>query len=205
MEKQTHNLSTAPREVSKERRGGGLVDATRTKRAHTEYRVVVHRSPRRKVTVEAKLVGKELHVYLPADLPKKAEDHWIAKMKARLDHRFSADADELLRALQRRAERLNQRYFEGKLRWKGLKLIRSSKTMYGSCSPDTKEIRVSTEIRIFPKWVQDYILVHELAHLIEPSHGKRFWDLVARYEKAELAKGYLMGWAQRGIAEGHQA
>jgi predicted metal-dependent hydrolase len=169
------------------------------------YEVVVHRSPRRKTTIEAKLVGEELHIYLPAGLPKSVESRWISKMKSRIESRFSTDSDELLRYLEKRANALNGRYFNGKLRWRGIKITRSSKTMYGSCSPDTKEIRVSVEIRHFPRWVQDYILIHELAHLVEPSHGDRFWKLVNRYEKAELAKGYLMGWAQRGVADGKPA
>jgi hypothetical protein len=44
-----------------------------------------------------------------------------------------------------------------------------------------------------PSWVVDYVLVHELAHLIVPGHGPAFWDLVARYPKAERARGYLEG------------
>jgi predicted metal-dependent hydrolase len=46
-----------------------------------------------------------------------------------------------------------------------------------------------------PRWVVDYVLVHELAHLLEPGHGKRFWAWVDRYPKAERAKGYLTGWS----------
>lgn len=167
-----------------------------------KYEVVVHRSRRRKATVEAKLVGTELHVYLPAGLPRKAERHWIAKMKARLDERFTEDSDELVRYLERRAKTLNDRYFEGRLAWRGITITRSTKTQYGSCRPDTKEIRVSAEIRQFPRWVQDYILVHELAHLVVAPHNDRFWRLVNRYPKADLARGYLMGWTQRGVAEG---
>ena len=44
-----------------------------------------------------------------------------------------------------------------------------------------------------PAWVVDYVLVHELAHLIEPTHNATFWSLVHRYPKAERAEGYLEG------------
>jgi hypothetical protein len=44
-----------------------------------------------------------------------------------------------------------------------------------------------------PGWVVDYVLVHELAHLIEIGHGPRFYRLVDAFPKAERARGYLLG------------
>jgi hypothetical protein len=41
--------------------------------------------------------------------------------------------------------------------------------------------------------VIDYVLVHELAHLIEAGHTPTFWAWVDRYPKAERAKGFLEG------------
>jgi predicted metal-dependent hydrolase len=44
-----------------------------------------------------------------------------------------------------------------------------------------------------PDWVVDYVLVHELAHLDEPTHSAAFWGLVDRYPETEKAKGFLEG------------
>ncbi len=44
-----------------------------------------------------------------------------------------------------------------------------------------------------PTWVLDYVLVHELAHLMEPGHGPEFWARVNAYPRTERARGYLEG------------
>ncbi|MFT3862516.1 M48 family metallopeptidase [Micropruina sp.] len=65
---------------------------------------------------------------------------------------------------------------------------------WGSCTTATGEIRISDRLQAMPDWVTDYVLVHELTHLIERTHSRRFHELVARYPHSERAKGFLEGW-----------
>jgi hypothetical protein len=53
-------------------------------------------------------------------------------------------------------------------------------------------VRISTQLLDFPTWVLDYVIIHELAHLIEPNHTRRFWDIVNRYQLSERARGFLI-------------
>jgi len=64
---------------------------------------------------------------------------------------------------------------------------------WGSCTPADGTIRLSNRLQGMPDWVIDYVLVHELAHLLEAGHGPRFWELVGRYPRTERARGYLEG------------
>ncbi|MBQ1069152.1 M48 family metallopeptidase, partial [Micromonospora sp. D75] len=64
---------------------------------------------------------------------------------------------------------------------------------WGSCTPADRTIRISHRIQDMPDWVIDYVLLHELTHLIVPSHNAEFWALVARYPRSERARGYLEG------------
>ncbi len=74
------------------------------------------------------------------------------------------------------------------MRW-----VDNQNSRWGSCTPADRAIRLSRRLQGMPAWVIDYVLVHELAHLIEIGHTAAFWELVDRYPKAERAKGFLEG------------
>jgi hypothetical protein len=94
--------------------------------------------------------------------------------------------------LQTRAQMLNRRYFDGKLAWQSIRWVGNQQMRLGSCTSSAGTIRISDRVARLPVWVQDYVLVHELAHLVEANHGARFWKLVSRYPLSERARGYLM-------------
>lgn len=95
--------------------------------------------------------------------------------------------------LGRRAGELSQRYFDGRAIPASVRWVANQGSRWGSCTPADATIRLSDRLRTMPSWVIDYVLVHELAHLLEFGHGPRFRALVDRYPKAERARGYLLG------------
>jgi predicted metal-dependent hydrolase len=56
-----------------------------------------------------------------------------------------------------------------------------------------RTIRLSSRMQGMPAWVVDYVLVHELAHLLVTGHGPRFWAEVEGFPQSERARGYLEG------------
>jgi len=58
--------------------------------------------------------------------------------------------------------------------------VQRMKTMWGSCTPATSTIRLNTELAKKPPECLEYIVVHELAHLIEPTHSERFVKVMDR-------------------------
>ena len=74
---------------------------------------------------------------------------------------------------------------------------------WASCTPAEGTIRVSDRLRDVPDHVLDYVLLHELAHLLVPGHGPAFWRLLASYPRLERARGFLDGLAHaEGLAPG---
>lgn len=158
--------------------------------------VQVVRSARRRKTISATLEQGVLIVRLPARMSQAQERIWVERMRARFESRKTPVASDT--PLQRRAEQMNRRYFDGKLRFV-IDWVDNQRSRWGSCSPDSGKIRLSRELTKLPPFVVDYVIVHELAHLIEANHSPRFWDLVARYPHSQRAIGFLEGyqWARQ--------
>jgi len=154
--------------------------------------VEVRRSRRRRRTVAAYREDDKVIVMIPARLSAAEEREWVATMIERLERsekrRRPSDA-----GLKRRADELSDRYLAGLARPRTVRWVDNQNSRWGSCTPSDKSIRLSRRLQGMPAWVIDYVLVHELAHLLEAGHTPEFWQWVDRYPKAERAKGFLEG------------
>ena len=65
--------------------------------------------------------------------------------------------------------------------------------IWGSCTIDDRAIRLSNRLDDAPRYALDYILLHELVHLIVAGHGPDFKALLSVYPQLERAEGYLEG------------
>src|SRR5258705_1497078 len=157
--------------------------------------IEVRRSKRRRRTVSAYRDGERVVVLIPDQFSRAEEREWVDRMLERLAAREQrvrrSDAE-----LSARAARLVERYLTGHAtaaRPASVRWVSNQNGRWGSCTPADRSIRISDRIMDMPEWVIDYMLLHELAHLVVPSHSPAFWALVARYPKSERARGYLEG------------
>ncbi|MFF5564569.1 M48 family metallopeptidase [Streptomyces sp. NPDC012623] len=154
--------------------------------------VEVRRSARRRRTVSAYREGDRTIVLIPARMSEAEERRWVTvmldKLAARESKRLLGD-DELTR----RAERLSAQHLGGRARPLTVRWVTNQNTRWGSCTPAEGSIRLSHRLQGMPEYVIDYVLVHELAHLLVPGHGPDFWELLEAYPRTERARGYLEG------------
>lgn len=154
--------------------------------------VEVRRSARRTRTVTAFREGGRTVVAIPARFTRAQEREWVARMVARLaaqDRRRKPSDEQLMT----RAAELSRRHLDGRARPTSVAWSTRQGRRWGSCSVTEGSIRLSSRLQGMPRWVVDYVLMHELTHLLVAGHGPRFWELVARYPHADRARGFLEG------------
>jgi len=131
-----------------------------------------------------------LELLVPATMPHAERQHWAEVMSRRLLQRAERRRPSDQR-LHERASRLNTRHFDGRLRWTSIGFA-DMERLWGSCTFTDGAIRIARRAASLPDWVVDYLLVHELAHLVHSDHGPEFHELENRYPLTERAKGYLL-------------
>jgi predicted metal-dependent hydrolase len=119
-------------------------------------------------TSKVNLVDHTLHIILSSKLSVADEANTISSLISRIMGQY------FLPEMRARVIALNQRYFQKEI---GRIRLKHNKSNWGSCSAK-KNINLSTRLLFAPKEVQDYVIIHELAHLIELNHSKKFWSLI---------------------------
>ena len=137
--------------------------------------------------MSARFVDGVLEVSVPGWMSRTDEQKWVAQMAERFARANRRD-DAQLSARARSLARTHRLPTAASVRWVG-----DMKTRWGSCTIDTGAIRVSDRLTGAPSWVIDYVLVHEMAHLVHADHSPQFWAVVHRYPRAERAIGFLLG------------
>ncbi|MEX5294234.1 M48 family metallopeptidase [Kocuria sp. CPCC 205268] len=173
--------------------------------------VVVRRSARRRKTVSAHWSEDTVVLSVPQAATRREIEHWTRELVPRVVERRRREAargaerrsdDRLLR----RAQELSRRHLDGRARPSDVRWSGRQQSRWGSATPATGVIRISAQLQDAPDWVLDFVLVHELAHLLEADHSPRFRELEARYPLAERARAFLDGaaWAHRHAAGADQ-
>jgi len=133
-----------------------------------------------------------MRLAIPAAMSPAEEAHWIEVMQQRFARSVATEHLDLTA----RAAQLGARFglpTPDDISWSSRQNSR-----WGSCTIDTRRIRISDRMAGFPEWVIDSVIIHELAHLVESGHSPEFWELVNRNPLAERARGYLMAAADMG-------
>jgi predicted metal-dependent hydrolase len=163
--------------------------------------VEVVRSARRRRTISAHRDGDRIVVQVPARMSRAEEAQWVESMTRRVlaGERKAQRSDS---ELMERAATLSARHLGGRAVPASVRWVDNQVSCWGSCTPVDRTIRLSRRLVGMPDYVVDYVLLHELAHLLEPGHGREFWDLLAGYPRLERARGYLEGVAHAAALPG---
>ncbi|MFI5085623.1 MAG: M48 family metallopeptidase [Actinomycetales bacterium] len=160
--------------------------------------VVVRRSARRSRTVAAFWEEGRAVVAIPAHFSARQEREWVSKMLLKLKAKEQAGRTRGRRprsdaGLAARAAQLSVQYLGGRAAPESVRWVGNQNSRWGSATPAERSIRLSDKLQGMPDWVVDYVLLHELAHLLVAAHGPRFWALLEGYPDLQRARGFLDG------------
>lgn len=172
--------------------------------------VEVRRSARRTRTVAAFWENGTAVVAIPARFTAAQESEWVLRMLAKLQRqgerrsaagrkRPASDA-----ALAAHAKVLSEQYLGGRAVPASVRWVSNQNSRWGSATPADGTIRLSDKLQPMPQWVIDYVLLHELAHLLVAAHNSAFWKLLEAYPETQRAKAFLEGVSfatSRGLAD----
>ncbi len=121
-------------------------------------------------THSARLRNGVIHFRLNKEVAWHESQKGIRKLLSRVV------GQDFLPDITRRVHWLNQLHFQKSIKKVSLK---NNQSNWGSCSVNNN-INLSTRLLFAPPSVIDYVIIHELAHLTEMNHSKKFWALVQK-------------------------
>jgi predicted metal-dependent hydrolase len=153
--------------------------------------VEVRTSARRRKTGVAFWEAGHVVVVVPERMSRTARDGFadqlVKQLLQRTGRRHASDA-----GLATRAAALADQYLGG-VRPSSIRWSSRQQRRWGSCSLQSREIRIAARLQTVPEWVLDGVIVHELAHLLEAGHTARFYEIANRYPRQSEAHTYLEG------------
>jgi predicted metal-dependent hydrolase len=154
--------------------------------------VEVRRSTRRRRTVSAFRDGGRTVVVVPARMSEREVRRYVDDLLAQLsarERRGRRTDDELHgRALQLLSAFLPDGVEPASVRWVG-----NQHERWGSCTPTDRTIRLSERLQGMPDYVVDYVLLHELTHLLVAGHGPDFDRWLGAFPDVARARSFLEG------------
>jgi predicted metal-dependent hydrolase len=154
--------------------------------------VEVRRSTRRRRSVTAYRENGQTIVVVPHRMARADIAPIVYELMGRLEARERkarpSDAD-----LHARADFLNKKYLDGTAVPASVRWVTNQNRRWGSCTPIDRTIRLSHRMQGMPEYVIDYVLVHELVHLLVEGHGSDFEQLMMRYDRVLEARAFLLG------------
>lgn len=161
--------------------------------------ITIRLSTRRKKTVAVREEGEGFLVMSPAAIGEAELRRISVELvgKALKSRRQTMGNKELAA----RAAQLNDKYLDGRATIGEIKFVTNMNTRWGSCSVQSKRIRIAHQLQEVPGYVLDAVIIHELIHTFVPNHGLEFRKWEARTPQLEKAQGYLEAfkrWGMRG-------
>ncbi|MCB9813714.1 MAG: M48 family metallopeptidase [Pseudomonadales bacterium] len=127
-------------------------------------------------------------ITMPITMPKKSS----AKVVTDLNKKFKKKIDDFLKSSASHyiVKRTHELAKSMNLSFNKITL-KNQKTRWGSCSSQ-KNLNFNWRLAHFDTSIIDYVIIHELSHLVHMNHSKQFWDFVKQYDQEYLKhKGWL--------------
>lgn len=143
-------------------------NADRLKIGNEEYTLEIKFKDKK--SSSALLNGNTIQLVISGNLSKEEQNNHISSLISR------CVGSNRLPNLQKKIKELNNKHFNQEI---NKIFFKHNKSNWGSCSK-AGNINISTRLLFAPDNVLEYVCIHELAHLLEPNHSKRFWTLVEK-------------------------